>query len=388
MRAEPYRLDRRRFVAGASVLPAVCGLALPAGGAFVAGRDRLRVGIVGCGGRGTGAALQAVDAAPGVTVTAMADAFFDQLESSAAVLAARAPAAFDCPRDRRFVGLDAWRHVVEADVDLVILATPPAFRPLHAVAAVRAGRHVWCEKPGAVDAAGVGVLATACAEAAARGLSFASGLARRHDAASAALVAGARGGAAGRPLEVTVRADIGLPWSRPAGPGWTSEEAALRNWISHPRLSGGDFVERHVAALDTALWVLGDADPTAVVPDGRAGGVRYLFADGRQIRAALSRRPGATGTIEEFVRCERGLVDLRRPAAAPCGDRHPLAVAMRAVVATILSGSTLDAGTALRRATLAAIAGRTAIERGSAVAWAELAAAPAPSARPLQSAHS
>lgn len=367
MRHAPARLDRRRFVAGAVALPA-CGLALPTGGAFAGGGDRIRVGLVGCGGRGTGAALQAVAAAPGVEVTALADAFADQVESSARVLAARAGAAFVCPPERRFVGLEAWRRVVESDVDIVILATPPVFRPRHTAAAVAAGKHVWCERPAAVDVAGVHRIAAACATAAARGLSFAAGLGERHDPVTATLVRRIRDGAAGSVLSVTVRADLGLPWHRPARPGWTAADSALRNWIACDRFSGGHLVEHHVDAIDKALWVLGDRDPAAVVP-GPDGGVRLLMDDGRHVDAALSRREGASGRVEQLARCTGGTRDLRRPADAPLGPRHPLQAAMTALVAAVRSGGRLDEAPRLCRATLAAVAGRMALETGRSVAW-------------------
>lgn len=363
---------RRRFLAGAAALPAACGLPWSGSAVCAAGTDRLRVGLVGCGGRGTGAALDALTAAPGVSVVAMADAFPDQIESSAALLDARGGGRFDCPAERRFAGPDAWRHVVESDLDIVILATPPAFRPLHAATAVRAGRHVWCETPGAVDAAGVGVLAEAAAEAAGRGLSFASGLARRHDAFTTALMRHIHSGAAGRPLAVTVRADLGLPWCRPMQPGWTGADVALRNWIRHEHLSGGHFVERHVAAIDTALWALGDEDPVEVVPHAAAGGVRFVLADGRHVDAALQRRCGATGSVEECLRTTSGVRDLRRPMPAAGDERPPHRAAMAAFVTAIRSGDRLDHGAWIHRATLAAVAGRTVLRTGSAVAWSDL----------------
>lgn len=378
-------LDRRRFVAGTIALPVFRGLAMPGGGPFAAGSERIRVGLVGCGGRGTGAALHAVAAAPGVTITAMADAFADQLASSAGLLAARAGAAFACPPARRFVGLAAWRHVLESDVDLVILATPPAFRPLHADAAVRAGKHVWCETPAAVDVAGVRIVAEARAAAAGRGLSFASGLGLRHDPATAALVGRIRDAAAGRPLVATVRADLGLPWFKPARPGWTREEFALRNWVSHARFSGGHLVERHVTAIDKALWVMGDADPVAVIPDRHADTVRYVMPDGGHVAATIRRRPAATWVVDETVRNAAGVHDLHRPGATPPGSAHPLEAAMAALVAAVRSGTRLDDGPWLCRATLAAILGRQALEAGTAISWSDENAGPPAPARSLQS---
>jgi predicted dehydrogenase len=381
------RLSRRRLVAGVAALPVACRAALPPGGVFAAGGDRIRVGVVGCGGRGTGAALDAVAADAGVVITSLADAFADQLDSSAALLSARAGTAFQCPPWRRFVGLAGWRMVVDSDVDLVILATPPVFRPLHAAAAVRAGRHVWCETPGAVDGAGVRLLSQAVAEAAARGLSFASGLAPRHGGPAAELLTSIRAGAAGRPLAVTVRGDLGLPWLRQAGPGDTTADLALRNWIWHPHLSGGHLVEHHVAALDKALWVLDDVDPVVAIPGPRPSSVRHELADGRHIDAALRRRPGATGVVVEQVRCTHGVRDLRTPASASSPD--PLRLGMSALVAAIRATRRLDDGPRLCRATQAAIAGRTALATGAAVPWSGAVSPGLPSPpRPLQSVQS
>lgn len=386
MRRTPPRIERRTFVAGALALPASCGWMPRAVAAHAAGGDRLRVGLVGCGGRGTGAAADAAAAARGVTITCMADAFADQVDSSAAMLARRVGGAFACPAASRFVGIEAWRHVVESDVDLVILATPPAFRPAQALAAVAAGKHVWCETPGAVDEAGIATLARAAEEAAARGLSFASGLGHRHDdAATAALVARIRDGGWGRPLAVTVRADLGLPWVKPARRGWTEADLELRNWISCDRLSGGHFVERHVAALDRALWALGDVDPVAVVPGASAGEVRYLLHDGATIDASLRRRCGGPGSVEESVRCGRGVVDLRRPADAPTGDLDPLRVAMADLVSAIRSGRRLDHSAWLCRATRAAVAGQTVLATGRSVPWTDGPGRLVPTARPIQS---
>lgn len=379
------RIDRRRFTAGAASLPVACGLSRSLGGAFAAGSDHIRVGIVGCGGRGTGAALDAIAADAGVRVVGLADAFADQIESSVALLATRGGTAFDCPPERRFAGLDGWRRLLECDLDLVILATPPCFRPPQALAVVRTGRHVWCETPGAVDADGVDLLAAAAAEAADRGLSFASGLARRHDPASRSLVARLQ---AAEPLSALVHADLGLPWFKPARPGWSGEEFALRNWVAHRRFSGGDFVERHVAAIDAALWLMGDRDPESVEPLGSTGGVRYRWADGRHVDAALRRHATARGTIVESARCADGIHDFRRPPAAPNGELHPLAVAMAACMAAIRSGRRFDHGSWLCRATRAAVAGRMALDTGATVPWSDVGEQVASPARPLQSAHS
>jgi predicted dehydrogenase len=152
--------------------------------AFVhaAGSDLLRVGLVGCGGRGTGAASQALRADPQVLLTAMADAFPDHLERSLRELAKDDEIAskIDVPPDRQFTGFDAYRQLIESGVDVVLLATPPHFRPLHLEAAIDAGKHVFAEKPVAVDAPGIRSVLATCEKAKQKRLSVVSGLCLRY----------------------------------------------------------------------------------------------------------------------------------------------------------------------------------------------------------------
>src|SRR5438105_5010500 len=141
----------------------------------------LRIGLIGCGGRGTGAAAQALAADPNVKLTALGDAFADRLQGSLETLKKQAAIAkkIDVPEARCFVGLDAYQKVIEQS-DVVLLATPPHFRPMHLEAAVAAGKHVFAEKPVAVDAPGVRRVLAACAEARRKNLSIVSGLAMRY----------------------------------------------------------------------------------------------------------------------------------------------------------------------------------------------------------------
>jgi predicted dehydrogenase len=263
---------------------------------------------------------------------------------------------------------------------------------------VRAGRHVFCETPAAVDAAGVRTILDVAAEAHARGLSFVSGLHSRHHAATAAIIARVLDGGIGRPLHARATSLVGLPWSRGTEPGWTAAEIAARNWISDDRLSGGSLVEHHVHALDRAIWALGDEPPIAAVavpaarplpspPEGAwapAATVRYHFAAGRVLDAGIDRRAGTRTEIEEWVRGTSGQADLRRhDAATP--NAHQACIA--ALVRTLRSSGRVDDLATLCRSTMVAIMGRTAAETGGPVAWHDLwpvAAEPLP-LRPLQS---
>jgi len=339
------------------------------------------VGVIGCGGRGTGAAVQAVSAADDVLITALGDLFADHVAESAGLLERAVGRQFDCPVERQFSGIDAWRQVLESEVDLVILAAPPATRPMQFAAAIRAGKHVYCETPAAIDGRGLADVRAAWVEARDRGLSTGSGLCLRHDLATRDIVGRIHDGAIGDVRHVAVRSSIGLPWQRPRQPGWSHAEWRQRNWIADPELSGGSFVEHHIHALDAALWALGDACPVAALPcmvvesalgpGGSGTSVVYRFADGGTIAASLDRRPGNRSRIDEVATGSRGTASLRA-AAAGVERPSPHAAAMRAVVAAVIAGERLDEMAPLCRSTQAAIMGRMAAEAGRAVGWQDV----------------
>lgn len=379
-------LSRRRLLGGTVGL-ATATAAVPARvtAAFVAGSERLRVGLVGCGSRGTGAALQAAAADPAVEVVAIGDLFADRVAMATAILHRATGHRFACPHERRFVGENAWRRVIAADVDLVILATPPDCRPQHVAAAVAAGRHVFCETPAAIDFTGAATIAAACGTARDRGLSLMSGLAWRRDREMAALVEHIHGGVIGRPLTVRMTSLVGLPWHCTPQPGWTSSEHLRRNWVACSEQSGGDVVERQIHAIDKALWTFGDQDPLQVEPlpgapqsphSAGTHAIRLVFADGGSVTVKGGRRGDATDTVSEMVRGTRGTCDLRQA----CGSgRH--GAAMAALVRGILSGLRVDDAAILCRATAASLLARDATTAAGPLPWATL---PAKGGAPLQ----
>ena len=405
----PGPIPRRRFVAGCSAFAAAAASAagsapLPAGGMFAAGSARLRVGVIGCGGRGTGAAIQAAAADPAVAITCLGDLFADQVASSADMLEALAGRQFACPPNRRFVGPDAWRHVLAADVDLIILAGPPASRPRHVAAAVAAGRHLFCETPAAIDPEGVRVVQEAAAEAERRGLSIVSGLQWRHDPVTRMAVTMLRDGELGRISQVETRSFIGLPWRKPLHSDWSAEECRLRNWISYTPLSGGHLVEHHVHAIDRAVAILGSDLPARAVPisprSGAAGAVnacapttavRFEYADGRSIEAVIDRRPRGRSRVEELVRGTGGSFTLpptgrRKLGQHPCQD--PCQAAMNSLVAAVLSGSRADDSAPLCAASLVAILGRMAVDSAGPIRMADVQPSGLASLQPVQSTRS
>ena len=364
--------SRRTFL-GLSAGAVAAGAALRADGAPRAEAE-LRIGLIGCGGRGTGAAVQAAAADPGVRIVALGDMFADQVDSAAHVLARDAGRQCICPGPRRFSGADAYRRVLDAGVDAVLIAAPPHLRPVHVEAAVAAGVHVFCETPAAIDVAGGLRVARALALARGAGLTVASGLHSRRDDRLAAIVDEERAGVIGRPRSVDVHATLGEPWRIPNRAHWSAGESRLRNWISCDSLSGGGFVERHVHAIDRALWLLDDQTPDVAEPSPMRAGdgvaVRFWFADGKEVRATCVRSVTASEPAREVVSGSRGTRNL---ALAPDGRRFQ--ATMDAFVRSIRSGSALDDGGILLRATLVAIMGRLAASSGRDVRREEVLAA-------------
>lgn len=331
----------------------------------------IRVGLIGCGGRGTGAAVQAAAADPGVRIVALGDLFSEQVASAAHVLARDAGRQFTCPATARFAGVDAHRRVFDAGVDAVLIAAPPHLRPLHVEAAVAAGVHVFCETPAAIDLPGTLRVARALARVAGR--TIASGLHARRDEELAALVGQVREGSIGRPRRIDVHATLGAPWRVSVRPGCSAAEARLRNWAADDSLSGGHFVERHVHALDRGLWLLGDRVPDIAEPlpvhaaDGVA--VRFLFADGAEMRASSTRGGGVPHGVRETVSGSRGSLHLRSAA-----DGRRFQATMDAFLRSIRSESGMDDSGILIRGSLVAVMGRLASARGRSIAWGEMLA--------------
>src|SRR5258708_975194 len=240
--------------------------------AFVhaAGSDLLRVGLVGCGGRGTGAASPALRADPHVQLTAMADAFPDHLERSLRELAKdeEIVSKIDVPPDRQFVGFDAYRQLIDSGVDVVLLATPPHFRPLHLEAAIDAGKHVFAEKPVAVDAPGVRSVLATCEKAKQKGLSVVSGLCLRYSDGFRESVERVHHGAIGEIRLMAANDYRGPIWTKERKPDCSDMEWQIRNWYYYTWLSGDFNVEQHVHLLDVCSWLMHDRYPVRCVGNG------------------------------------------------------------------------------------------------------------------------
>ena len=255
-------LSRRDFVKKSS-LATIGGLylsSLPAGAsANVLGNDTIKVALIGCGGRGTGAAHQALSTGRDVKLVAMADVFEDMLENSYEALAQRYldTGQLDVPDEHKFVGFDAYKHATEL-ADVVLLATTPAFRPEHFEEAVRQGKHVFMEKPLATDAPGVRSIMETGKIAEQKGLTVVAGLQRRYDFAYREVKKRLEQNMIGEPIAAQVYYHRPNVWSRERRPEYSELEFQMRNWYYFTWLSGDHNVEQHIHSIDAANYLLGE----------------------------------------------------------------------------------------------------------------------------------
>jgi len=273
--SEARSTSRRDFIRRSSFLMAggaVAGGLSIARSAHAQGSDVIKIGLIGCGGRGTGAAGQAMNTAGPTQLVAMADAFNDRVQQSLRGLSSRYKEKVDVPKERQFSGLDAYKRVLEQDLDLVILATPPGFRPLHFDAAVTAGKYVFMEKPLAVDAPGVRTILAANEEAKKKGLAVAVGLQRRHEDRYKESIKRLQDGQIGDIHLMRAYWNSGGVWVRQRQAGQTEMEYQMRNWYYFNWLCGDHIVEQHIHNLDVINW-LKDAYPVSAQGQG-----------GRQVR--------------------------------------------------------------------------------------------------------
>jgi len=386
---------RRDFLAASTtVLGGALAATLPA--VHAAGSDVLRIGLIGCGDRGTGAAGQALRADPNVKLVAMGDAFEDRLLKSLSTLQKDEKIAgkLDVLPERRFVGFDAYKQVLACGVDVVLLTTPPGFRPLHLKAAVEAGKHVFAEKPVAVDAPGVRSVLATCALAKKKGLSIVSGLCLRYNPGFRELVHRLHEGAVGKIHTLQANDYRGSNWARPRQPGWTDMEYQMRNWYNFTWLSGDFNVEQHVHFLDVCAWVMQNGYPqSAMGLGGRQTRTRpedghiydhfsvvYEYADGATLYSNCRQQPGCKNNLSAKVTGSKGraILSERRKGLSihatedwyyTGSDPNMYQVEHDELFAAIRAGKPINNGEYMSKSTLLAIMGRMAAYTGQQIMW-------------------
>lgn len=361
-------------------------------GLHAAGSDEIRVGVIGCGGRGTGAARNVLMSAKGVRIVAMCDAFQDRLTESVEGLTKKFGNLMDVPKDRQFVGLDAYEKVLAQDINYVILATPPGFRPAHLKAAIGAGKNIFTEKPVAVDGPGIRQVIGLADEAAAKKLAVVAGTQRRHQAGYIETMQRVHDGAIGDIVAARCYWNQGGLWNKPRQEGWSDTEWMIRNWLYFTWLSGDHIVEQHIHNIDVINWAM-KGHPTKAVGMGgrqvRTGAeyghifdhfaIDYEYESGTHLMSMCRQMPDCANNISEALTGTKGnaqadkytitgaqawkRADMRDKDTDPYVQEHT------DLIASIRAGQPLNELKQVSDSVLTAIMGRMAAYTGKLVTW-------------------
>ncbi len=358
---------------------------------YAAGSDILKVGLIGCGGRGTGAAAQALSADPQTMLVAMGDVFADHLQKSLANLKQSGVSdRVNVGTDRQFVGFDAYKQVLESGVDVVLLTTPPHFRPAHLAAAIAAGKHVFAEKPVAVDAPGVQSVLKSSEEAQKKGLSVVSGLCWRYDFAKRETMQRVHDGAIGDIVAVQCSYNTQGLWKHPRQPEWSDIEWQLRNWLYFTWLSGDFDTEQHVHSLDKMAWAMHDVPPLQATGIGgrqvRTGteyghiydhfSVVYEYANNVKGFASCRQQDGCSIDVSDHILGTKGVCHVMEHKitgavnwkyAGPKGDMYQ--TEHNEMYAAIRSGKPINNGRYMATSSMLAILGRMSAYTGKTITW-------------------
>ncbi len=382
--------SRRTFLkASAAISASVLGGVDIARSAPVAGDETIRIGIVGCGGRAPGAAVNAMNVDPGVRLVAMADLFEERVRGKRELLKQQKPEQVAVDDDHCFVGFDAYRHVIES-VDVVIIANAAKFHPLHMRAAVEAGKHVFVEKPHAIDPVGVREVQAACELARQKGLSVMSGLQSRYHTGYRETVARLRDGAIGDVVAIEenfLREPYGLYGRQP---GMAEVAYQCSNQYHFGWLSGDDVAQSLVHNLDRATWVMGEEPPArAHGLGGRSSSfgevygnvfdhhsVVYQYANGARAYAFCRTEVGCYNENSSIIMGTKGRCNLMGmriegetnwrydgPGCNPYDEEH------RALFAAIRAGEPINSGDYMARSTLVAVMGQISCYTGAEITW-------------------
>jgi len=389
----PASPERRKFIQGSAHLgsAAALGSLTMARSAHAAGSDLLKVALIGCGGRGNGAAVNATKGDENLKITCLADIFPDKVEASKRILGRRLGERMEVSDETCFSGFDAYKQVMASDVDVVLLATPPFFRPMHLAAAIEAGKHVFCEKPVAVDAPGCRSVMETVRKAREKDLSIVSGLCWRYHPGVKATVEQIKSGAIGDIVAIQENYLANTLWHRGRDENWTEMEYQIRNWLYYTWLSGDHNVEQHIHSLDKALWLMDDKPPVEcygiggreVRTDTEKYGnvfdhhcVMYEFSQGTKCFAYTRQMKGCFNQTEDYVMGTKGNAKILAHTIdagsqwkyeGERGDMYDLE--HKALYEGMRSGNIINNGEYMTYSTMMAIMGRMATYTGQKITW-------------------
>ncbi|MBP8260120.1 MAG: Gfo/Idh/MocA family oxidoreductase [Verrucomicrobia bacterium] len=393
--------SRRGFLRTSAALAGTAwiGALDPARMAHAAGSSTLKLGLIGCGGRGTGAAGDALASDAGAELWAVADVFPEPIEACINSLAPKFQDRIQVPRERRFTGLNGYRGVIE-NCDVVLIACASRFHPDYALAAVQARKHVFVEKPAAVDVAGIEKILEADEQSKENGTGVLAGVTYRYHLGRREAVRRIQSGEIGDIVAIQsdfLRAPYRVVERRPE---WSEMEYQFRNWYHFTWLSGDDIPQSLIHNVDSALWALGDAMPDhAYGMGGRSTHfqgsmgtsfdhhhVTYEYADGRCIYASCRTAAGCFGSNKDVFhgtkgRCHfagfqapyftdlKGNVTWRADEAS--SKRSPYEQEHLEFLQSIRAGRPLQRAKILAHSTLATVLGQLAVYTGRKITWKE-----------------
>jgi predicted dehydrogenase len=354
----------------------------------------LRAGLIGCGGRGRGAAQNFLDAGSNLKVVALADVFPDRVADARRILTERR--GQEIPESHCFTGFDAYQKLLASDVDVVLHATPPHFRPLHAAAAIDARKHLFIEKPVAVDVPGTKAILAAADRAASLGLSVMTGTQLRRDLARMEVRKRILGGAIGDIRALRAIRNQGALWYRVQQPGQSDMEYMIRDWVNWNWLSGDIIVEQHIHHLDSMLWMLGEPPVKATGMGARARrrtgdqydffSIDYEFGGGIHMHSTIRQLNGCANQRDESIVGTKGTATLDGVIYDLAGkqtwkysgpENDPLVQEHVDWVTAIRTEKPINTVKDTADATLMAIMGRDSAYSGKAITWDDLLASTA-----------
>lgn len=316
--------ERRDFIKTSAVLTGGALLSsIPLAGAYASGSDTIKIALIGCGSRGTGAAFQALSTKFNLKLVAMADAFPDKLEKSHKSLLTKFGAEkISVPEDKKFTGFDGYISAMK-DADVVLLCTPPGFRPVHFAEAVKQNKQIFMEKPVATDSPGIrSVLATA-EEAKRKKLNVVVGLQRHYQKNYRELIKRVHQGELGDIVSGQVYWNSGGVWVNPRQPNQTEMEYQMRNWYYFNWLCGDHIVEQHVHNIDVANWVKNKYPVSAYgagsrfLRTGKDYGeifdnhsIEFVYDDGTVISSQCRHFTGGANRVDESFQGTKGKIFL------------------------------------------------------------------------------
>ena len=378
------KVSRRDFLKTSAVAAGAvaAGLALPR--AYAQSSDKIKVGLIGCGGRGSDALNQCVSTSENVIVYALGDLFEDRMKGNFNRWKDKKDKA-DIVPDRCFVGFDAYKKVVDSGVDMVILATPPGFRPDHLAYAIEKGKHVFMEKPVAVDPAGIRKVIAASQQAKEKKLAIVAGTQRRHEAVYLATMKAIQDGTIGEMVGGQCYWNQGFLWVNDRKEGQDDMTWQCRNWLYFTWLSGDHIVEQHVHNIDVINWAFGGPPTKAYGMGGREvrkgdrhgnifdhHAIEFTYPNGAKVLSMCRQIKGCADRVTEYFVGTRGrghagqLYDHggKEIWKFEGGGRNPYEQEHIDLIASIRKGEPLNEGVRIAESTLTAILGRMSTYSG------------------------